>query len=203
MKRQIMWVSQHLEIDTMTGKLREQDEEHPRHSFHDCDEEEDDEIQKVLSTPFGLWRVDDSMNPYKQFKLWMGHTNFTINKKIADTIKCIPGVEILSVLTRYRFMIGVGDLFSIREVRVAIEKTLGCSGEKPLLIDDVELKKKVLELKEELSKEKKWAIYIFPNGQIDYTSSKEMDDAFLDRVMMYRGCVDHSNGILLESGDGD
>jgi hypothetical protein len=204
MKRQIMWVSQHLEIDTMTGKLKENEEDGFRNSYHDCDDEDDDdEIQNVMSTPFGLWRVDDSFNPYKQFKLWMAHTNFTINKKTADTIKCIPGVEILSVLTRYRFMIGVGNLFSIREVRVAIEKTLGCSGERPLLISDAILKQKVLELKESLSKEEKWMIYVFPNGNIEHCTIKEGNKKFAEQQLIYRGAADHSNGILLESGDGD
>ena len=199
MKRQIMWASQHLEIDTSNGKLQEPKTKNSFDSKYDDDE--DDEIQNVMSTPFGLWRVDDTFNPYSQFKLWMGHTNFTINRKIATIIKCIPGVEILTVLTRYRFMIGVAELFNIRDVRTAIENTLKCGSEKQILITDEGIKQKIVELKKELSKEKKWAIYIFPNGQIDYTSSKEMDDVFMDKVMTYRGCIEHSNGILIESGN--
>jgi hypothetical protein len=138
MHRKIMWASQHLEIDTMTGKIVD-----PSKEEYDTKEEEknefyfdddDDNIstkmiaQNVLSTPFGLWKVDDIMNPYKQFKLWMGHTNFTINKKIACLIKKIAGIEILSIITRYRFIIGVGEMFDIRDVRIAIEKELQCNG---------------------------------------------------------------------------
>jgi hypothetical protein len=192
-----MWASQHLEIDTKNGKLQEPKIKNTFDSKYD--EDEDDEIQNVMSTPFGLWRVDDTFNPYSQFKLWMGHTNFTINKKIAYTIKCIPGVEILTIITRYRFMIGVAEMFTIGEVRVAIEKALGCSGEKPLLINDEDLKKRVMELKESLSKEKKWAIYIFPNSQISHITNKDGDKKFAEQLLIYRGCVEHSSGILIES----
>ena len=87
-------------------------------------------MQNVMSTPFGLWKVTDIMNPYKQFKLWMGHTNFTINEKVANLIKKTPGVEVLSILTRYRFLVGIGEMFNIRDVRTTIESALDCSSKK-------------------------------------------------------------------------
>jgi hypothetical protein len=131
-----MWSSQHLEIDTMSGRLIDPNDEYDEF-YNNYEEDYENEggydflktkekIQNVISTPFGLWRVHDVMNPYKQFKLWMGHTNFTINQNVADTIKSVPGVEVLSILTRYRFLIGIGEMFDIRNVRSIIEKKLKC-----------------------------------------------------------------------------
>lgn len=197
MKRQIMWVSQHLEIDTMTGKLQEH-MEMPAVVTEDGEIHEG-EIQNVMSTPFGIWRVDDTLNPYKQFKLWMGHTNFTINKNIVETIKATPGVEVLSVLTRYRFIIGVGELFDIRDVRVAIEHALQCNQDGEFLIDDPEIKQKVTELKNELAKHDKWAIYIFPNGSIDFATNERGNRGFKEKLSLYKQAADHSTGILIEN----
>lgn len=194
MIRRIAWVSQHLEIDTLNGKLKEED---PKPAYDD-DDDDCDKIENVISTPFGIWRVNDALNPYRQFKLWMGHTNFTIDNDVANVIKHIPGVEILNILTRYRFMIGVGDLFNIRDTRVQIEQELNCNNNELSSIVDEELKKEVEDLKEELStKYDKWALYVMPNGSISHTSNKDKD--FAEQLSLYRGAVDHSSGILIES----
>ncbi len=199
MKRKIMWVSQHLEIDTMTGKIQEYVD--PPATVEIDGEIHEGEIQNVISTPFGIWRVDDSMNPYKQFKLWMGHTNFTINKKIAFIIKHVPGVEVLIIISRYRFMIGVGEMFDIRDVRVAIEKTLQCSSEGLLLIADEDLKGQIKALREKLATYDKWAIYVFPNGTIDFVTDESGVKQFSEKLLMYKHAVDHSSGILIENCD--
>lgn len=196
MKRKIGWVSQHLEIDTMTGKLHEH-EAMPA-VIDDDGEIHEGEIQNVMSTPFGIWRVDDTLNPYKQFKLWMGHTNFTINKGIVEIIKSTPGVEVLTVLTRYRFIIGVGELFDIRDVRVAIEQALQCNQDCENLIEDKELKDKIVKLKDELSKHDKWAIYVFPNGSIDYATNETGNRSYKEKLSLYKQAADHSTGILIE-----
>jgi hypothetical protein len=202
MKRKIMWASQHLEIDTLTGKFK--DSSLPEfHSEYDDDpqELEGQEIQNVISTPFGLWRVDDVMNPYKQFKMWMAHTNFTINAKIANTIKSIPGVEVLNILTRYRFVIGVGELFNIRDVRVAIEKALRCIDEETatdINIVDVDTRAEVEKLKKRLAEHNNWAIFIFPNGQIDFATDANGEANYVNKLKIYKHAVDHSTGILIE-----
>jgi hypothetical protein len=199
MKRKIMWVSQHLEIDTMDGRIHEHLD--PPAVVDEDGEMHEGEIHNVISTPFGIWRVDDSMNPYKQFKLWMGHTNFTINKKIAHIMKRVPGVEVLVIITRYRFMIGVGELFNIRDVRVAIEKSLRCSNEELLLIADEDLKTQIKSLQEKLAVHDKWAIYVFPNGTIDFVTDEVGVKQFSEKLLVYKNAVDHSSGILIENCD--
>ena len=132
MNRKIKWSSQHLEINTMSGSLVDPNDEDYEDYYNEDEEEDYDflknkhKIHNIMSTPFGLWKVHDVMNPYRQFKLWMGHTNFTINEHVAQTIKSVPGVEVLSIITRYRFLIGIGEMFNIRNVRTAIENTLKC-----------------------------------------------------------------------------
>jgi hypothetical protein len=196
MKRKIMWVSQHLEIDTMSGRLQEHKE--LAATIDEDGEIHEGEIQNVMSTPFGIWKVDDTLNPYKQFKLWMGHTNFTINKDIVQLIKKTPGVEVLSIMTRYRFIIGVGELFDIRDVRVAIEQTLQCNQTDETLIEDPTLKEKIRELKDQLAKHDQWAIYVFPNGSIDFATDERGNRSFKEKLSLYKKAVDHSAGILIE-----
>lgn len=201
MKRVIKWQSQHLEIDTITGKIHESDEENDdlfeNYDDLDYDEEGQHPIQNVMSTPFGIWRVDDSMHPYKQFKLWMGHTNFSITKRVAKTLKTVPGVEVLQIMTRYRFMIGIGEMFEFSDVRVAIEKTLACNQNESDMIGNNEILEQIHELRDTLAIHDRWAIYVFPNGQIDFTTSEQQD--FIQQLGIFRQAVDHSNGVLIES----
>jgi len=204
MKRIIKWESQHLEIDVMSGKLinpqdAEQEYEEPEPDFDEnayLQQGVNSQIQDVMSTPFGLWRVDDYMNPYRQFKLWIGHTNFSITQEVVDIIKNIPGVEVLQIMTRYRFIVGVGEMFDIHDVRVAIEEQLQCHQNEEELITDQKLLEQVQDLKQQLSVYNKWAIYVFPNGQIDFSTSEESN--FGQQLNLYRQAVDYSNGILIE-----
>jgi dimeric dUTPase (all-alpha-NTP-PPase superfamily) len=51
----------------------------------------------------------------------MGHTNFDITNRIKETLDSIEGIEILKICSRYRFFIGVGQMFNFSEVRKSIE----------------------------------------------------------------------------------
>lgn len=206
MKRIIQWESQHLEIDVMTGKFKEPElpgfDEDNYGDLEDGDQNDsihnkEIQVQNVMSTPFGFWKVDDTMNPYKQFKMWMGHTNFSITQNVVDTIRGIPGVEVLQVMTRYRFIIGIGELFDIRNVRTDIENLLKCHKDENDMIFDNNVLEQVHELKKQLSKFNQWAIYVFPNGQIDFSTSDETE--FGRQLNLYKQAVDYSNGVLIES----
>jgi len=200
MRRVIQWQSQHLEIDTLTGKLQDPDLEEQYFEEEGYDEmgpQQKMPVQNVMSTPFGFWRVDDAMNPFRQFKMWVGHTNFTITPEIVEVMKAVPGVEVLQIMTRYRFIIGVGELFDIRDVRVIIENELGCHRDASDMITDQVLLEQVFELRKQLETKDKWAIYVFPNGEIDFATSDE--ENFGQQLNLYKQAVDHSNGVLIES----
>jgi hypothetical protein len=202
MKRIIKWNSQHLDIDVLSGKLKEADKEDDIFDKFDDLDYDDDEggpqvISNVMSTPFGFWRVDDSMHPYKQFKLWMAHTNFSITRRVVATIKKVPGVEVLQVISRYRFIMGVGELFTMRDVRHTIEKALVCNQDESDMIGNPKILEQVHQLRDSLSSYDEWAIYIFPNGNIDFSTSENPN--FVQQRNVYRQAVDYSNGVLLES----
>jgi hypothetical protein len=76
---------------------------------------------KFLFTQFGVIPVDEITNPNKVFNTWIGHTNFDLTKKIEQTIEEVKGVEVLDVLTRYRFRVAVGLMFKDKDVRLKIQ----------------------------------------------------------------------------------
>jgi hypothetical protein len=120
---------------------------------------------KILDTPFGLFILDDDLNPYKQFEFWVGHTNFDITQEVKDIIMTTPGVEVFELVSRYRFIIGVGQLFAFHDVRASLQEQLcGTS------VDIANIAARVENLKREFTEAEytDYAIYVFPNGQIDF-----------------------------------
>jgi hypothetical protein len=58
------------------------------------------------------------------FDCWMAHTNFDITHKIKDKLNKIPGIEVLRVCSRYRFFVGIGQMFEFKDVRNHIDKEI-------------------------------------------------------------------------------
>jgi hypothetical protein len=79
---------------------------------------------RVMATPMGLIPYNEYTASSKIFNFWIGHTNFTISKKIADIIETTDGIETLDVFTRYRFRIGVGKAFEDGEIMRFIEERI-------------------------------------------------------------------------------
>ena len=71
---------------------------------------------KAIATPMGVIPITENTASGKIFNFWIGHTNFDITKKIADTIETTEGVETLDIFTRYRFRISVGKAFNDSDV---------------------------------------------------------------------------------------
>ena len=63
----------------------------------------------------------DDMAMLSNFDCWIGHTNFDITKEIKSMLNKTEGVELLKVLSRYRFFVGIGKMFDFKEVRKNIE----------------------------------------------------------------------------------
>lgn len=63
----------------------------------------------------------DDMAMLSNFDCWIGHTNFDITKEIKSILNKTEGVELLKVLSRYRFFVGIGKMFDFKEVRKKIE----------------------------------------------------------------------------------
>lgn len=71
---------------------------------------------RAIATPMGLIPYTENTASGKIFNFWIGHTNFSITKKIADIIESSEGVETLDVFTRYRFRIAIGKVFDSSKV---------------------------------------------------------------------------------------
>ena len=56
------------------------------------------------------------------YDCWIGHANFVITDDIKEQLDKIKGIEVLKVCSRYRFFIGVGQMFKFSNVRVDIEE---------------------------------------------------------------------------------
>lgn len=122
-------------------------------------------LNKILDTPFGNFILDDDLNPYKEFEFWVGHTNFDITGSIEDIINTTPGVEALQLISRYRFVIGIGKLFAFADVRALLQQKLcGTSVDVKNILARVDSLKSDFETAEYPD----WAIYVFPNGEIDF-----------------------------------
>ena len=158
-------------------------------------------IPKLVHTPVGMYQVDDRMSPIKQFDCWLGHTNFDITDFVQNCIESTPGVEVLVILTRYRFFLGVGKLFSFRDVRVSIEngvcsKELSDHDEVPVADTEVD------NIKLELSEYEHWAIFIFPNGEISHIGTNDLEDKkYKKTVSLYKNAKMLSGGTIIQSND--
>ena len=108
------------------------------------------------------------------------------------------------ILTRYRFFIGIGRMFSFRDVRVTIEKEVLSDGytyeeEKIDSTDSLEL---VEEIKKSLMDSNHWAIFVFPNGEVDYISADSLEDkAYKETLTLYRHAETITGGFIIKSGD--
>jgi hypothetical protein len=94
------------------------------------DEELDDEEGDAITSPSInplvplTSQLIDDVAMLSSFDCWIGHTNFDITPKIKDKLNQIPGVELLKICSRYRFFIGVGQMFDFTEVRNTIEEQI-------------------------------------------------------------------------------
>ncbi len=80
-----------------------------------------DTISKLMPlTP----QIIEDISMLANFDCWIGHTNFDITPKVKDKLNKIPGIEILKIFSRYRFFVGIGQMFDFQNVRYDIEKEL-------------------------------------------------------------------------------
>lgn len=99
------------------------------------EEEEEDEYEDIEAykqanatsnmpiLPISKELMDD-MAMLSNFDCWIGHANFDITKEIKSRLNKTEGVELLKVLSRYRFFVGIGKMFDFKEVRKNIEKNI-------------------------------------------------------------------------------
>lgn len=93
------------------------------------DEEVEEEIQEKDTSHLNMMlpvtrQLIEDVTMLSNFDCWIAHTNFDITQKIKDRLNSIPGIELLKICSRYRFFIGIGQMFDFKEVRNKIEESL-------------------------------------------------------------------------------
>ena len=187
----------------------------PENKLEESTEEDEDAIEKSLlsameiprlvQTPLGIFHYEDKLKPSEKFDCWIGYTNFDITQNVSDLIEYVDGVEALEVMSRYTFFLGVGKMFNFRDVRLGIESLI-LEPEYPedtlTILDSDEIIRSVEIIKEQLSSEKHWAIFVSNEGDIDYAKTdNKNDEQFLKTVLFFEETKQSIGGFILKSGD--
>lgn len=154
-----------------------------------------EKIPNLVTTPMGMYQLHDKMSVLNQFECWMGYTNFDITHVIKNKIEKIEGVELLNINSRYRFFVGIGKFFDFSDVRIGIEKAI---------CDDIELDENTQEtvslIKNSISVDKYWAIFVSKAGEILYTSTNSTDDEnYLTTLSLYKEEKKTSGGLIFQN----
>ena len=107
---------------TMNSLSGAEEKEESEPSYEDMVEDGEEEVDPMV-LPINAKLIEDALL-VTNFDCWIAHTNFDITEKIKKTLDSIAGVEILKVMSRYRFFIGVGKMFKFQHVRSVIEEKL-------------------------------------------------------------------------------
>lgn len=158
-------------------------------------------MNRAIHTPLGFYANDSLMQPSERWDCWIGHTNFDITIGIAEQIEKIDGVEVLKILGRYSFFIGIGKMFDIKDVRTDIEKLL-CTYTEEEILSDIELQETVDLVKQQLQSVDYWSILVSPNGEVEYIASDKMDTTYLDGLNKLTLLRNKNGGIILRGTNG-
>ena len=156
--------------------------------------EDDEEIETegvALDTGNGIVLLNDSLHPLKQYNLWTAHTNFWVTEKHFNWLRFTDGVEVVQVMSPYRFILAPGKAFDEDEVKRNCELMLGVmSSELKNIVSGVE------ELRDYLQDNfERWAIYVWPNGEYEHVTGNSKDfDMSYD---VFKECQRLSSGMLL------
>lgn len=111
-------------LNLLTSKLTEAEEEEEEvYEEKYMDSEEEDSMTNVSLFPVSPQLLED-MAMLSNYECWVGHTNFDITEEMKEILNSIDGIEVMKVCSRYRFFIGIGQMFSFKNVRGDIEKAL-------------------------------------------------------------------------------
>jgi hypothetical protein len=95
-------------------------------------EEDEDEYEQEMHETESLIvpkNFYETVSLMSRFDCWIGHTNFNLKNSIKNKLNEVDGIEVLNIISRYRFFIGIGKMFKFTEVRKDIEKTICSKGE--------------------------------------------------------------------------
>ena len=114
---------QHLDKLSDSELTDESDEDEDEDDDYDIFDKKKNIIKSSPMVPITPQLMDD-VAMLSSFDCWLGHTNFDITHGIKNILNKVPGVEVLKICSRYRFFVGIGQMFDFTEVRNDIEKAI-------------------------------------------------------------------------------
>lgn len=141
--------------------------------MENIDIDEDNQMQLLnipgsIKTPLGQFDPKEPMSPSNMFDCWFCHTNFDLTEADKNDLDMVDGIEVLRIVSRYRFFIGIGKMFSLTDVRPQVELAL-----------NVNQHSIISQLISEISGKRKWAIGVYEDGSyVSITSDTESDDEY-------------------------
>lgn len=103
--------------------FNEEQEEVDESLEYEMDDDSDEMSSLGLMMPISKELIDD-ISMLSNFDCWIGHTNFDLTNDIKNRLDKVPGIELLKICSRYRFFIGVGQMFDFKDVRNNIENEI-------------------------------------------------------------------------------
>lgn len=101
----------------------EQAEELDESLEYEVDDNSDEMSSLGLMMPISKQLIED-ISMLSNFDCWIGHTDFDLTNDIKNKLDKVPGIELLKICSRYRFFIGIGQMFDFKDVRSNIENEI-------------------------------------------------------------------------------
>lgn len=168
--------------------------------------------ERMIHTPFGVVNENDTSNPVHDTEFLIGHVTFNLSKAKILAINDVEGVEFLKVISRYRFVVGIGVLFDTESVKLAIEQAIKAERDIPSMRTEnrneiekeevsTEIQDVIDEILNQVKAEDKWVAYIFPHGKYLINLVKSDDELELRKEELLTKYASLSNGMVLSSND--
>jgi len=157
---------------------------------------------RVIYTPLGAFPEESILKPSDRWDCWIAHTNFPVTSKILNILnEEIDGIEILKIMGKYSFFVGIARLFDIRDVRKQIDDKI-CSYTENEIFSNDEIEETVNLLKDQLKDNNFWSILVYPEGMVEYVVANEINIEYLDALSSLIEKKNNFGGIILRSDHG-
>lgn len=157
---------------------------------------------RVIYTPLGAFPEESILKPSDRWDCWIAHTNFPVTSKILNILnEEIDGIEVLKVMGKYSFFVGIARLFDIRDVRKQIDEKI-CSYTENEIFSNDEIEETVNLLKDQLKDNNFWSILVYPEGMVEYVVANEINIEYLDALSSLIEKKNNFGGIILRSDHG-
>lgn len=118
-------IIQNMIPETEEDVLGEEDDDDDEDESYEDEDSKKDMMSAALHKMLPLTpQVIDDISMLANFDCWIGHTNFDITPVIKNKLNKMPGIEILKIFSRYRFFVGIGQMFDFQKIRFDIEQEL-------------------------------------------------------------------------------